>query len=356
MKAAELKRKKTPMSRIEDALDSRFFRRFMAVAYGLGASVVIIGALFKITHIKGANEALFVGMVTEAIIFALSALQKPHVEPDWSKVHPEFMEDYHGITIDEPLPSSGRTGGQSSMLDEMLQEAKIDQELINRLGTGLKKLGDSADKLNEVSHASVASKEFVNSMQTATKSAASLGQSYEATAKALQEELNVSSDFSSRIKEASQAASGLKETYSQASKSLKDDIDASRKLSESIRQASESAGKLSDSYFKSSESIAKNIEQLQKSTGKNTAFNEQLGKLSENLASLNTLYELQMKNSSQQANISEQLQKTMQKFLGDVEASAGKTLEYQKQMDALTQRMSSLNSIYGNMLSAMNVK
>lgn len=355
MKAAEFKKKKTLVNRIEDALDSRFFRRFMSVAYGLGASIVIIGALFKITHIKGANEALFIGMVTEAIIFALSALQKPHVEPDWSKVHPEFMEDYHGIAGEEPV-ITGRSGGQASKLDEMLQQADIDQELITRLGTGLKKLGDSANQLNEVSNAGAASKEFVNSMQTASKSALNLGQSYEATANALKEELSVSTDFSSKIKEASQAASGLKETYSQASLTLKEDIDASKKLSESIRMASESASKLSDSYFKSSESIAKNIEQLQQSTGKNTAFNAQLGKLADNLSSLNSLYELQMKSSNQQAEISQKLQQTMQKFLGDMEASAGKTLEYQKQMDTLTQKMSSLNSIYGNMLSAMNVK
>ncbi|MFP4469948.1 MAG: gliding motility protein GldL [Bacteroidales bacterium] len=344
------------MTRFEDALESRFFRRFMSVAYGLGASIVIIGALFKITHIKGANEALFIGMVTEAIIFALSALQRPHVEPDWSKVHPEFLEDYHGVPADEGVLIRRPVGGQSNKLDEMLQQADINQDLIASLGTGLKKLGDSASKLNEVSDASLASKEFVQNIQSASKSAQNLGQSYDATANALKDELSASTDFSSKIKEASQAATGLKETYAQASLTLKDDIDASKKLSESIRLASESAGKLSDSYFKSSESIARNIQELQKSTGKNTAFNEQLGKLSDNLASLNALYEMQVKSSAQQAEISEKLQKTMQKFLGDVEASAGKTVEYQKQMDNLTQRMASLNSIYGNMLSAMNVK
>jgi gliding motility-associated protein GldL len=343
--------------RIEDALDSSFFRRFMSVAYGLGASVVIIGALFKITHIKGANEALFAGMVTEAIIFALSALQKPHVEPDWSKVHPEFTEDYHGIKADPALLKKKPVGGgQMNQLDQMLQKADVNQELIDRLGTGLKKLGDNTAKLNEVTNATVATQEFVTNMKTATQSVATLSKSYNDTSDAMNKELVVSTEFSNRVKEASQAATGLKQVYSEASKSLKDDIDASEKLSESIKSASLSAGKLTESYFKSSESIAKNIEELQKSTIKNTTFNDQLTKLSQNLSSLNSLYELQLKNSEMQSEASKKLQVTLDRYLANIEESSNRTVQYQKEMDTLTKRMSSLNNVYGNMLSAMNIK
>ncbi len=345
--------------KIEDALDSGFFRRFMSVAYGLGASVVIIGALFKITHIKGANEALFAGMVTEAIIFALSALQKPHVEPDWSKVHPEFEEDYHGIKADPALLKKKPIivgGGQMNALDQMLQKADVNQDVIDRLGAGLKKLGDNTAKLNEVSTATVATQEFVTSMKTATQSVTTLSKTYNETSNAMNNELAASAEFSTRVKEASQAATGLKQVYFDASKSLKSDIEASEKLSESIKSASISAGKLSESYFKSAESITKNIDELQKSTVKNTSFNDQLLKLSQNLASLNTLYELQLKNSEMQSQASGKLQQTLDKFLANIEESSNKTVQYQKEMDTLTKRMSSLNSVYGNMLSAMNIK
>jgi len=343
--------------KIEDALESSFFRRFMSVAYGLGASIVIIGALFKITHIKGANEALFIGMVTEAIIFALSALQKPHVEPDWSKAYPELEEDFHGTKSDHVKAVRKPVGGgQMNQLDQMLQKADVNQEMINRLGEGLKKLGDNTSKLNDVSNASVASQEFVSNMKTATQSVATLSKTYTATSDAMNKELAVSAEFSTRVKEASQAATGLKQVYSDASKSLKDDIEASEKLSESIKSASISAGKLSESYFKSAESIAKNIDELQKSTVKNTAFNDQLVKLSQNLSSLNALYELQLKNSETQSNASAKLQQTMEKFLASIEESSNKTVQYQREMDTLTKRMSSLNSVYGNMLSAMNIK
>jgi len=68
----------------------RGFRNFMAKLYGWGASVVILGALFKINHYPYANEMLVVGLGTEAIIFFFSAFEPPYVEPDWSLVYPEL--------------------------------------------------------------------------------------------------------------------------------------------------------------------------------------------------------------------------------------------------------------------------
>jgi len=352
---ATVKKKRIgPVTRIENALDSKFFRRFMSVAYGLGASIVIIGALFKITHIKGANEALFVGMVTEAIIFALSALQKPHVEPDWSKVHPELEQDYHGPHEDDEEVYA--QGAQMNKLDEMLQSADIDQAVIDRLGVGLNKLGDNTEKLSDISNASVATDEYVDNMKSASQSAHTLSEKYGETAEALGNEVAATNEYSSKVKEVSEAVSGLKEVYADAGDSLKDDISATQSLSESIRSASESASKLSDSYYKSAQSVAQNIEALEKSTGQNTAFNDRLNQLSDNLASLNTLYELQLKNTDQQAQASEKLQQTLENFLSRIDESADKTVQYQNELDVLTKKMSALNSVYGNMLSAMNVK
>jgi gliding motility-associated protein GldL len=351
------RKNKKGFSKIEDALDSRFFRRFMSVAYGLGASIVITGALFKITHIPGANEALFVGMITEAIIFALSALQKPHVEPDWSKVHPEFMEDYHGIKTDIITPArTQKAYGHTNRLDEMLEEANIDNELIGRLGSGLRNLSDTAARMNDMTKVSVANDEYVNNLKNATQSAGSLSKSYGKAAEAIERELVVSNEFSQNVRDASQAASKLKQVYVDTGTSLREDIQASQKLSQSIQSASQSAAQLAESYQKSSESILQNIQQLQQSTDKNTQFNEQLKKLSQNLTSLNALYEVQLKTSAQQTDASAKLQGTLTKFLDDIDRSAQQTNQYQNQMDSLTKKMASLNNIYGNMLTAMNVK
>lgn len=351
---ATVKKKRIgPVTRIENALDSKFFRRFMSVAYGLGASIVIIGALFKITHIRGANEALFVGMVTEAIVFALSALQKPHVEYEWDKVYPQLDENFIG---DGNIPAYANGASPSDKLDEMLSNADIDQSTIDRLGAGLKKLGDSTAKLNDISNASVATNQYVENMNSVSQSAQNLSKKYSETAEALGNEVAATNEYSTKVKEVSEAVSGLKTIYTEAGNSLKEDITATQKLSESIKSASESAGQLSESYHKSAQSVAQNIEALQKSTDKNTAFNQQLNKLSENLSSLNALYELQLKNTDQQSKASEKLQQTLENFLARIDESANKTMQYQKEMDVLTERMSSLNSVYGNMLSAMKVK
>ncbi len=339
---ATAKKKIGLITRIENALDSKFFRRFMSVAYGLGASLVIIGALFKITHLRFANEALFVGMITEAIIFALSALQKPHVEPDWSRVHPELEADYHGDGAGQDINSMS---GQMNKLDEMLQKADIDQEVINRLGSGLKNLGENTAKLNDMSNASVATNKYVDNMKSASDSVQNLSKKYGETAAALGNEVSATNEYSSKIKEVSQAVSGLKSIYTEAGNSFKEDISASQKLSASIKSASESATNLSESYNKSAQSVTQNIEALQKSTSKNTVFNDQLSKLSNNLGSLNTLYELQLKNTGQQAKASEKLQQTLENFLSRIDESADKTIRYQKELDVLTKKMSALNSV-----------
>ena len=65
-------------------------KKVMNFAYGMGAAVVIVGALFKIQHWTGASELLVVGLLTEAFIFALSAFDKPDEDLDWSLVYPEL--------------------------------------------------------------------------------------------------------------------------------------------------------------------------------------------------------------------------------------------------------------------------
>lgn len=76
-------------------VNGKRFKNFMAKLYGLGAAVVILGAMFKILHLDGADFMLVVGLTTEAVIFAFSAFEKPHAEYDWTLVYPELagMED-----------------------------------------------------------------------------------------------------------------------------------------------------------------------------------------------------------------------------------------------------------------------
>ena len=118
--------------------EAKWYKVMMPKLYGWGASIVILGALFKIEHLPGASVMLGIGLSMEAIIFFFSAFEKQHVEPDWSLVYPELahMED----------PGKKRP---SQQLDDALEKAKIDNELIESLNEGLRSFGEAAKQLNE---------------------------------------------------------------------------------------------------------------------------------------------------------------------------------------------------------------
>ena len=84
-------------------------RRIVSATYSLGASIVILGALFKILHMPGANAMLMVGMITESIIFALGIFDKPFREYDWSKIFNFKAEDSE--RLDSSVITSALSGG-----------------------------------------------------------------------------------------------------------------------------------------------------------------------------------------------------------------------------------------------------
>lgn len=156
-------------------VNGKKFKNFMAKLYGLGAAVVILGAMFKILHLEGADIMLVLGLTTEAVIFFFSAFEKPHEEYDWSLVYPELagMDD-----PDEEIVRSGNQLSPTQELDKMLEDAKIDGELIESLGTGLRNFGDAANKLNETVDAAAATNEYGEQLNLAAKNMESLNALY----------------------------------------------------------------------------------------------------------------------------------------------------------------------------------
>ena len=146
-------------------------KKVMAMAYGLGAAVVIVGALFKILHLPGADLMLIVGMGTEAFIFAISAFEPLHEEWDWSLVHPELA----GMDNDNDSKNSGTITQQ---LDQMLSEAKVGPELIEGLGTGLKSLSSNVSSMADLSGATIATKEYEDNIHKANEQMIGMSTSY----------------------------------------------------------------------------------------------------------------------------------------------------------------------------------
>lgn len=166
--------------------ETKAFKKVMAMSYGLGAAIVIVGALFKILHWKGADFMLTVGMLTEAVIFLISAFEPVHQEVDWTLVYPELA----GMDADENR-SSKKSGGSGSkdavsqQLDKMLAEAKIGPELIEGLGTGLRSLTENVGQMANLSGATVATKEYAENVQKANEALIGMNNSYARTIDAL---------------------------------------------------------------------------------------------------------------------------------------------------------------------------
>jgi gliding motility-associated protein GldL len=157
-------------------LASKKGKNFMAKLYGLGAAVVILGALFKILHWPGADIMLIVGLGTEALIFAVSAFEKPAAEYDWTLVYPELagMEPELG---DDVEGISGLTPAQQ--LDNMLEKAKVDQELIASLGDGLRKVSTAADGLGEAATIAESTNNYSAQVNQASKHLESINALYQ---------------------------------------------------------------------------------------------------------------------------------------------------------------------------------
>ena len=160
---------------------SKKWKNFMAKLYGIGASVVIVGALFKIQHWPFASLLLIVGLTTEAIIFFFSAFEPIHEEPDWSLVYPELATGEHGEGGQDKIGA----GTITEQLDGMLAEAKIEPELLQSLGDGMRTLSSQASQLNDISDATVATQEYSDSLKGASEKINELAETYAHTSESL---------------------------------------------------------------------------------------------------------------------------------------------------------------------------
>jgi chromosome segregation ATPase len=285
----------------------RTWRVFMSRLYGWGASLVIIGALFKLMHWPYADYALIIGMGVEAVVFFFSAFEHVPDDPDWKLVYPELAGDEPG---ERPEGRQMLSGPQnitlSSNLDKLMEEADIGPELINKLGRGLRNLSDNASRLADLSNATIATNQYIQNMETASKSVLDLSQSYKNKAEYLKQDLSLSEEYNSTLKNAVSSLNDMSDAYKQSSSKAQENIYASEDLTK-------------------------------------------------NLSALNTAYELQMKAASSQTDTAIKFDETVGSVVDNLNATAETARKYREEMERLNNNIKALNSVYGNMLSAMNV-
>lgn len=315
---------------------SKTYKQITAKLYGLGASVVIIGALFKINHWPGAEGTLIVGMMTESIIFALSAFEPLHIEYDWSLAYPELAgmeysteeekaakrkavaeakksQSNGSITVQggENVVIGANGAGATQKLDKMLEDAKIGPELIESLGKGLQNLSETTNGLGSVATAAETSETFIKNVGEASNQITGLTAAYKKTADYLNKDLLASGEYLSSVQEATSAVSTLANIYKETANTL------------SVGDAS---------------------------------YIDELKTMASSLSSINALYEMQIQNSSAQLEATKNVQERIDNLVTNFADTAENVLKYKEQVNALSKKVGSLNDIYGNMLAAMQVK
>ncbi|QCR24186.1 gliding motility protein GldL [Pontibacter sp. SGAir0037] len=256
------------------------FDVLMPKIYGLGAAVVIVGALFKIQHWDGADLMLIVGLSTEAIIFALSAFQPQSHEPDWARVYPQLADDYTGEALMPATATAvGGGSGLTRKLDDMLRDANVTPETMNSLGMGLNRLSETTAQMADLSQAAAATDDYTIKVRNAAGQLGEINKAYAATADAL----------------------------------------------------SQMAGSAVDAK----------------------EYHNQVQNMTRNLGALNAVYEMELQDTNNHL-------KTMNKFYGSLSVAmenltdAGKdTEQFKQEVAQLTKNLHSLNTVYGNMLTAM---
>ena len=156
---------------------SKTGKKLMNMVYGLGAAVVIIGALFKIMHWPYGNEMLIVGLITEAVVFAISAFEPVDSDLDWALVYPELAGAASGSKKKAVVPVDAEAQ-LSKKLDNMLKEAKIDSELMTSLGTSIRSFEGAAKGIAPTADAMTSTKKYSEEMALAATQMESLNSLY----------------------------------------------------------------------------------------------------------------------------------------------------------------------------------
>ena len=151
--------------------------KVMNFTYGMGAAVVIVGALFKLMHWPFASAMLIIGLSTEALIFGLSAFDKPEKDLDWSLVYPELAGGEAKPKDKKENPADAQ-GLLSQKLDAMLKEAKIDSELMSSLGNSIKNFEGAAKAISPTVDSIASTKKYSEELSMAAAQMESLNSLY----------------------------------------------------------------------------------------------------------------------------------------------------------------------------------
>jgi gliding motility-associated protein GldL len=388
---------------ISEIVQGEKWRIFMKYLYAWGAAVVLLGALFKLMYWPGAGTMLTIGMSVEVVIFFFSGFEPLHDEVDWTLVYPELAgmsdeeelrkyrkgsglegvnsEDLKEIITSVMAATSGVAPAQgdgsgsqvvysaaggglvfTEKFNQMLEKAEIGPELFEKIGKGLSKLSDTTSKLSDITDAASASSAFAQNIKKASESVSGLSDNYQNSGQVLNESINILSESFQKaagtVAESGQnfmggverSVNSLENQLTKAGETVSTRIVQSG--SDVATQISSAATNLTSTYMQLAESMKASGDVIE---GGSSGYQEQLTRLNKNMAALNAAHELHLQGTSEKLKESQAVYSGVEGMLKKLKSSVEETEKYADSVSKLNQNIASLNTVYGNMLSAMNV-
>jgi gliding motility-associated protein GldL len=245
-----------------------------------GATVVIIGAMFKILHLPYGAIIIGVGLTVEALLFFIMGFVPPHKDPHWEKVYPQLSPDYAGDLPDmnkpvklNELEIKGNSGGG-------FPDLKIGDDITAKIKEGLENFSNKVAAISNSADASVTTKEFADTLKSASVKAGNLGAAFD--------------QATSGVADIASAAQGSKE------------------------------------------------------------YHNQVNNLGKSISALNAVYELELQDSSAHLKSMNKFYQNLSLTMSNFNESMDDSKQFKEEVAKLSKNLSSLNAVYGNMLSAMN--
>ena len=296
-------------------------KRIVGVVYSFGAAVVIVGALFKIMHWPGASIVLVSGMVTEAFLFVIGALDKPHPEFNWSNVFPQLLE----FGTDPAILEKKAAQARPTLLGAGVEGGEIP---VIGGGAAVTSTGVQTPTAVSAAHVPALSEKDLESLQNGIADLAK-------TATQLSE-LGKVATATTQLTTKMEAAGNAAEQFAASQNGL---LSVSNQLSEAYKAA--------ETHMQGAADTTK-------------AFAANMQNVGAQLSTLNSIYELQINALKEQVDIVKAQNSTLGEVSSHLQAMNAHATEAEKSQEAyaagskkLAAQVADLNAIYGNMLNAL---
>ena len=276
-------------------------KRVVGMVYSIGASVVIIGALFKIMHFPGAGAVLMVGMITEAMLFMIGCLDKPHPEFHWHEVFPQLLGHGTEPKLLEEMQSRPRPtlmgGGAGEGGSASASVPALSEKEMSALKDGIAGLAKTAVQLSELGKvatataqlsekldaAGQAAEQFVVAGKTISEKSEALGTTYSQVADDMKKVAAGTKDYENQVAAVAKQLNSLNAVYELQVNAVQAQVEAYKAQAEKVNGASQQIEGLTATVKKMTDVSAEALKAQE-------AYEAAAKKLAGQVADLNKVY------------------------------------------------------------------